>query len=47
MSITLLACKNPKWFTLQKTKRDESGNEVKDESGAIIWEDGSKSLALR
>ena len=39
MSFTLLACKNPRWFTLQRTKYDESGNEVKDESGATVYED--------
>ena len=39
MSFTLLACKNPRWFTLQRIKRDESGNEVTDESGETIWED--------
>ena len=39
MKTTLLACKNPKWFTLKRTKYDDSGNEVKDDSGATVWED--------
>jgi hypothetical protein len=39
MNTTLLACKNPKWFTLRRSKIDENGNYVKDENGNDVWED--------
>ena len=39
MAITLLAAKDPKWFTLQRSKLDENGDEVKDENGNTEWED--------
>ena len=39
MNTTLLACKNPKWFTLRRSKTDENGNYVKDENGNDVWED--------